>query len=225
MTKFEQVANYLTSRYHKEIDVSSDTTYYWDKGGIVAYQKGNLIGMYFSCYPDVIWNHENLVKVAIIKDLRIIEHHYGDIYKEKTADVVIVTGYCGANSAFTVFDNSVVNGVANHRMHGKEKAIGITISRGHFKILDGNIEIKVAECMCDFDFPENLNYSILRSKFKKPRTMRQPHEGPKLLKERYRWNYNEGRNSAGTPEIINAIRKIETQCNYDKLAGATIMFK
>ena len=222
MKKFEQLARIL-SRYDNQVG-EDNKIYYLLNGNIVGYRQKNLIVLYFSCNPRIIWsNRDNpLVKVAIAKDFRLVKYDpICKVYRERKADVIVVEGYSGTENSFKIHNKAVLELTVDWNIYEKEVAIGETISRGHFVTFDGRIEIQVPRYMCNFEL-KNLQYSVLRINKKSGKA--KEYSLTEYLKEKNDWYYHSGWRTRGSDETRKAI-ELTKKCNYKKIARAQIKFK
>lgn len=223
MKKFEQLARIL-SRYDNQVG-ENNKIYYLLNGNIVGYRHKNLIVLYFSCNPEIIWSNigdNPLVKVAIAKDFRLVKYDpICEVYRERKADVIAVKGYCGAENSFEIYNKAVLESTVDCTILEKEAAIGKTISKGHFVTYDGRIEIQVPRYMCNFEL-EALQYSVF--KINKKSGKAKEYSLTEYLKKKKYWYYHNGWESCGSYEIREAIEETR-KCNYKKIARAQIKFK
>lgn len=218
MKKFEKLEKYL-SRYTKIKE--NGKIYYLLNNKIIGYKQNNLIVLYFECNPEVIWNHNDLVKVGFIKDFQLVKFN-GSTYIEKKADVIIVKGYCGTSNGFNTYKNIYAYEKTDNNIIEKEHAIGKVIKKGHFVTFDEKLDILVPEYLCDFQI-EDLNYSII-SQFKNCRKRKEKYDLQEHLYLVEDWYFKAGYETVGsatTRENIYATKK----CNYKKVGKAKIKFK
>ncbi len=91
------------SRWYSHVE-EDGTVYYADNNGkTVATKTGKLIVMYFACSPDIIWNHRDMVAVAVAKDFVLTNE-----YQKTVADIVSVMGLCGSHNAFARIGNQLL---------------------------------------------------------------------------------------------------------------------
>lgn len=228
LARYEQVTN-------------ADTTLYLRNGKVVATQKKNVLVMYFQCSPDVIWNHNNIVAVAVAKKFVIVKN-----YEKIVADVVVVDGLCGACTSIKRTTNRLLEHDWESEILIFKKdlkyfskdlndrtfligAIGYTEERGIFKFYDDSIMITVPPHMCDFSF-DQLNYCILKKKMgrrtkKKPKYICPQHyDVYQYLREEQDWYWTHGFETCGSAETRAQIRKTQST-NFHKLSKATICIK
>lgn len=89
--RYDTLKNLLVRRYSQV--TNNETTFYKNRDGKVVAtenQKQNLIVMYVCSDRNTVWNHNDVVAVAIAKEFKLICN--GEV---NIADVVVINGLCG----------------------------------------------------------------------------------------------------------------------------------
>lgn len=137
--RYETLAKKL-ARYERT--TKGDTTFYLLNGKVVATEKRNIIVMYFYCSRDVIWNHHDVVAVAVAKDFVIVNN-----YEKTIADVVTVNGLCGAYNTIERMSNRLLKvGISKKLSFEAMESIGTighVAEAGVFKFYDYSITITI----------------------------------------------------------------------------------
>lgn len=229
---FDSIEKRLTQTYAQKRKGS--VTYFLKEGNVVAREENDCIVMYFRCKSNVIWNHYGIVAMAVAKDFQLVKKN-DDQYQITLADVIVVTGLCGACNAIRKVSNRLLKVTYIHEIEYQEESytgelkigtIGIVKERGVFEFDDLEMKIEIPKDMCEYDFYA-LNYSILKCKNnrrrkRKPKCIQnKDYEVADVLREEWDWFWNAGFHTAGSRKTRSMIEHTK-RANYHKLAKATV---
>lgn len=92
----------------KEIKGKEKNYFIDDEGRIVATLANNIITMYYSVSPDIIWNHKNHIAVSIVKDFNV---------NNKVHDVMYINGLCGSTNDVKLIENYFIETYFNRELY------------------------------------------------------------------------------------------------------------
>ncbi len=159
-----------------------------DKGGVVATEneKQNLIVMYVYCEPSVVWNHRNVVAIAVAKKFKILQN-----YETKLADIIAIKGLCGSCNTIDRKYSLILEETVNWEFWSEKRVIstmGEMASPFQAK-LDIGIEISIDGSGVSIE-TSDLNYGILRW-YNQPKNHKKAKKAYKVYKH-YRNRIGEG---------------------------------
>lgn len=83
---------------------------------IVGTLTENLIVLFYICNKEKIWNHKNMAAVAIAKDFVLATNN-----QIKKADVMYISGLCGACNDIQLIDNYYIEDYPNYELNFLEQ--------------------------------------------------------------------------------------------------------
>ena len=200
--------NYVLKRMYEEYPVTckdGDGIIFWDNGKIVAilYPKEQVINVFLSASPDVIWNHKNLAIFVIAKKYAVLNN--GKMRKTEAAWLI---GCCGAGWDYNLdvpmylkfcnpFEEDNVTGISTCNK-GKNGTV-------RFKLFDIQVEWKETEQ--PYSHIRNLNPALI---YPVKLGGKKVHRAKGYLRKQYNWEYNEGFKTSGSKQTREFI---DTQAN------------
>lgn len=199
--------NYVLKRMYEEYSVSrsNDSIDFLENGKVVAtlYPKEQVINIFLSASPDVVWNHHNLAIFVIAKKYAVLNN--GRIRKTEAA---WLTGCCGAEWE----RNLEVPMYLGYGKHFETEDVS-AISRCYiwknqnirFNLFELEIEWKETEQ--PYSHIHHLNPALV---YPVKHGGKKVHNAKAYLRKRYDWEYGAGFNTSGSPQTREFI---DTQAN------------
>lgn len=199
------------SRWYSHVE-EDGTVYYADNNGkTVATKTGKLIVMYFACSPDIIWNHRDMVAVAVAKDFVLTNE-----YQKTVADVVSVMGLCGSYNTFTRIGNQLL--ILSNSFKNCIGTLGRVTANGIF-YFDKGAELVVPEELTYFD-SDSLSYGLLSKRTTRRRKKSPSSIQPKdyhvysYLRKKNDWYWESGFGTCGFDKERSKINYTQNGTNY-----------
>ncbi len=199
--------NYVLKRMYEEYSVSrsNDSTDFLENGKVVAtlYPKEQVINIFLSASPDVVWNHYNLAIFVIAKKYAVLNN--GRIRKTEAAWLI---GCCGVEWEHNL-EVPMYLGYGKHFETEDVSAISICY-RGKNKNIRFNLfelEIEWKETEQPYSHINYLNPALV---YPVKHGGKKVHNAKAYLRKRYDWEYGAGFNTAGS---LQTREFIDTQAN------------
>lgn len=203
--------NYVLKRMYEEYSVirSNDSIDFLENGKVVAtlYPKEQVINIFLSASPNVVWNHYNLAIFVIAKKYAVLNN--GRIRETEAAWLIGCCGatwernlevpmYLGYGKCFKTEDVSAIS----RCYRGKNKNI-------RFNLFELEIEWKETEPEQPYSY-SHINYLNPALVYPVKHGGKKVHRAKAYLRKRYDWEYGAGFNTAGS---LQTREFIDTQAN------------
>ena len=203
--------NYVLKRMYEEYSVSrsNDSIDFLENGKVVAtlYPKEQVINIFLSASPNVVWNHHNLAIFVIAKKYAVLNN--GRIRKTEAAWLI---GCCGAEWECNLevpmylgygktFETENVSAISRF-YKGKNKNIRFSLF---------NLEIEWKETKQPYSHINYLNPALI---YPVKNGGKKVHNAKAYLRKRYDWEYGAGFNTAGSSQTREFIDKQANKVNH-----------
>lgn len=203
--------NYVLKRMYEEYSISrcNDSIDFLNNGKVVAtlYPKEQVINIFLSADPDIVWNHHNLAIFVIAKKYNVLNN--GRIRKTEAAWLI---GCCGAewqynlktprylecSKAFNTYDVSAIS----RCYRGKN---------GNIRFSLFNLEIEWKETKQPYSNIMHLNPALV---YPVKHGGKKVHNAKAHLRKCYNWEYGAGFNTAGSSQTREFIDTLANKVNH-----------